>query len=401
MASWKDKLRPASFRGIPFFIDSSQFTGGRRVVNHEFPDRDTPYAEDLGKAGASFKVEGHLLGDDYFEQKARMRAAADKYGAGELIHPYFGTMLVQCGAFAIDEDNKEGRICKISFQFYEAGDNRQPKAVNDKTAVLQNNTLTAVTASKSAFDKAFSVAKAPGFVVDSARKAVAKAATIYQNSTKSTRTLAEETANLAYGITNLRTSVDDLLQEPSKLSERLLNSFALLEEALGTPEGKLQAYAPFITFGQVSSEQAATPSRERERQNDAEFSNFMKRVAVASSVSAASEKEYSSTQEALKARDDLTDRIEEILQETNDDDVFAAFEALNASLVQVLPDDDSDLPNIQKVTLPDTMPSLVVAYDLFERADAEEDLILRNKIRNPGFIVGGAELEVLNVRKGA
>ena len=60
--SWKDELRPASFRGVEFFIDVSQKSLGRRAVLHEFPNRETPYTEDMGRVAEGFEIEGHVLG---------------------------------------------------------------------------------------------------------------------------------------------------------------------------------------------------------------------------------------------------------------------------------------------------------------------------------------------------
>ena len=49
--TWEN-LRPASFRGVAFEVESHSESGGRRVELHEYPLRDTPYAEDLGKKSA-------------------------------------------------------------------------------------------------------------------------------------------------------------------------------------------------------------------------------------------------------------------------------------------------------------------------------------------------------------
>lgn len=46
--SWKNKLRPASFRGASFGVESHQTEQGRRTQVHEYPGRDDPYVEDLG-----------------------------------------------------------------------------------------------------------------------------------------------------------------------------------------------------------------------------------------------------------------------------------------------------------------------------------------------------------------
>jgi prophage DNA circulation protein len=402
MASWKDRLRPASFRGIAFFIDSSQYTGGRRVAFHEFPDRDNPFAEDLGKVGQTFRVEGHILGDTYFDTKKSLLDAANQEGPGELVHPYYGTLLVQCGAFSIDEDNREGRIAKISFQFYEAGDNRYPKEVDDKQFVLEEKTLSALDKSKAEFDRRFSIAKLPGFAVDTARKSVADAANFFENATKGLQTQAKEIADLAFAIRNLRAETNDLLQSPAELSQRLADSFSLLEAALGLPKDKLKGAQVFAGFGSGDAAiPTTTPIRQKQDENKRVFDDFMKRTGTVQAVNAASVVEFESVDEASEIRDTLRDQIDDILLTAEDDDVFQAFQDVKAQLARVLPDADADLPNVQTITVQDTNPSLVVAYDLFEVPEAEEDLINRNKIAHPGFVLGGSTLEVIDVRKSS
>ncbi|HCS4673821.1 TPA: DNA circularization N-terminal domain-containing protein, partial [Escherichia coli] len=47
--TWKDRLQDASFRGVPFKVEEESAGAGRRVETHEYPNRDKPYTEDLGK----------------------------------------------------------------------------------------------------------------------------------------------------------------------------------------------------------------------------------------------------------------------------------------------------------------------------------------------------------------
>ena len=46
---WRDNLLSASFRGIPFKVLDTTTQVGRRNVLHQFPFKDVPYVEDLGK----------------------------------------------------------------------------------------------------------------------------------------------------------------------------------------------------------------------------------------------------------------------------------------------------------------------------------------------------------------
>ncbi len=398
--AWKDNLREASFRGVPFFVDVSQYTTGRRVVFHEFPSRDNPFAEDLGKSGDTFKVEGHILGADYFETKSRLIAAVNAFGPGELVHPYYGFKLVQCGAFSVDESTLEGGIAKISFQFYETTSLKTPKAIDDKLEKLSENKVSAISASKNAFDNVFDVAKAPAYVVDSARGLVFEATNYFERSTRLASAVAEGVAELAFSIRNLKAEVNDLLQAPELLSARLLDSFTLLEGALGLPEGRLKGFANFFSFGSLETNLLFnTINRQRENNNNVAFTKLIRRVSVANAINQAPFVEHASADDALQAREDLNDQVEDILLNAEDDDVFNEFENLKALLSELLPDADADLPNAFSYEVERTTPSLVLAYDVFDNLDSEQDLILRNRIANPAFILGGQTLELLDVRK--
>lgn len=402
MASWLDDLRPASFRGVSFKIDSHQFTGGRRVTFHEFPDRNTPYAEDIGRVGNTFRVEGYLLGDNIAEQKRKMIAAVEALGPGELVHPYLGTKQVQCGPFSIEESRGQGRITKITFQFYEAGDNRYPNNVDDKQTVLLAKADSALAKSRDAFAKKFSVTSLPGFAVDSARSAVNQAATAFETATKGLARQADQISALAFNIRNLRAEVNDLIKAPGQLAQRLQDSFKLLQNALN---GNKDAYKATVALqGFTSLIEASpfdTPTRAREKSNNDAFTNFMRQTALIESASLASEVTFDSTEDALAARESVVEATEEQLLITDDDDVFAALSDLQAQLVRVVPDFDAELPNIQNVTLQNSIPAFVLSYDLFQHLESEQDIIDRNKISHPGFVPGGALLEVLNVRAGA
>ena len=164
--SWTRNLRPASFRNIPFFIDTSAFTTGRRIVLHEYPDRALGFPEDLGKIPRSFKLDCHIIGDDYFEQKEALINAFETQGTGELVHPYYGTVIVQTGTVTINEDTGQGRIAAFSVQCYESGSNTFPNNIQDKVSVLRNRTEVLEQAAKQEFDENFSTDALPRFAVD-------------------------------------------------------------------------------------------------------------------------------------------------------------------------------------------------------------------------------------------
>src|SRR4249919_523830 len=87
-APWRMRLRPASYAGVVFHVEHQGRSSGRRVVLHEYPKRDTPYAEDMGRAAIRYQMTGYLIGPSYhIAKKALMNALESSTGA-PLIDPY-------------------------------------------------------------------------------------------------------------------------------------------------------------------------------------------------------------------------------------------------------------------------------------------------------------------------
>jgi prophage DNA circulation protein len=79
--AWRDALRSGSFRGVPFQIDSHDLTFGRRTSMHEYPLRDEPYSEDLGRKARVFSLNLYVIGRDYMAGRDNLREALEKTGA--------------------------------------------------------------------------------------------------------------------------------------------------------------------------------------------------------------------------------------------------------------------------------------------------------------------------------
>ena len=116
--SWRDRLAPASFRGVPFYVESSDYTTGRRTVEHEYPFKDdAPFTEDMGRSSRSISVDGYVLGEDYFTERDALLDALETSGPGELIHPYLGTINVAVGTVRVRESSKDGGIAFFNIDF--------------------------------------------------------------------------------------------------------------------------------------------------------------------------------------------------------------------------------------------------------------------------------------------
>tara|TARA_Y100000310_G_scaffold243676_1_gene248263 strand:- start:30481 stop:31671 length:1191 start_codon:yes stop_codon:yes gene_type:complete len=393
--SFKDNLRQGSFRGVEFYTDTSALTSGRRAIQHEYPNRETPFTEDLGRIPENFELEGHVIGESYFEAKENLLRVFTQEGPGELIHPFWGSRFVQVGQITISESNLEGAIAKFSAKFYESGDNRFPKGSNDKGAILDQSVDQSIAAAQADFEEDFSIVGLPAFAVDSARAAVELASNTFNDVTKLGVTVADAATELAFKTRSLVAEVNDLLQAPNLLAQRLLDSFALLEESFDLAEDQADAYGGFFNFGE-DNVIGDTPVREQERKNQRALNNFIRRVAAASAANSAAAGSYVSFDDALAKREEISSMLEDQLALDDGTEVFQALADVKAQLIDALPDVDADLPNLKEITVESDTNSLLLTYDLFESADNEDDLIERNGIRNPAVIAAGTKLEVLD-----
>jgi len=396
---YKDELREASFRGFNFFVDGSQVAGGRRAIQHQFPNRETPYTEDLGRQAKSYQIEGHIIGTDYLQAKKRLFEVFEKKGPGELIHPFYGSLMVQVGALNVSESMRQGAIATFSVTCLELGDAKFPKGKNDKGAILSEKKTKALASIKDDFDKNFSIASMPGFAIQSARDLVAKVQETFDSVTKPLSDTSEGIANLAFATRNLIAETNDLLQSPGLLSQRLLDSFKLMEDAIGGNKDKTKAYSSFYSFAGDEAVTGDTPTRLQERKNSETFENFMRRAAAVSSTETAIVADFVSIDESQKAREDISAVIEAQIRAINIDEtntgLYQAMIDINASIIDALPDIDADLPSIKELTPKGDEISLLLAYDLNGSLENEQDIINRNKIRHPAFINADEKLEVI------
>nr|DAG49554.1 MAG TPA: DNA circularization protein [Caudoviricetes sp.] len=130
-------LRKASYEGIQFDVDSATLSFGRRTVTHEFPQRDTSYVEDLGKATRQFSIQGFIVGDDFIDRSKRLidkiesQVGTDRRANhGKLVHPWLGSLEVT----PIDNPSitydKAKRICTFTLTFLEAGNESTKKTTS-------------------------------------------------------------------------------------------------------------------------------------------------------------------------------------------------------------------------------------------------------------------------------
>lgn len=384
-ASWRDQMGPATFRGVPFFVESADYSSGRKLVVHEYPQKDLPFADDLGRKGRKFPVEGYVIGENYFTARdALIAALEDSGGPGELVHPYHGTKRVAVADFRVHETRDAGGIAAFSIEFVETPVTAPaPVATTDKSATLK---LSAASAALAVAAEFLSVYNSSATLMNGVSNLVRSATLSINNVLLTVSMEKQKLAKFKQRLEDLEDSADALVNTPSGLIESLGLLFADLTDR--------KALLTLHSFDPGTRPRATTANRAIEQANFDATQSLIQRLVLTQAATVIADETFDSYESAITARGDLADLLDEEAESAGDS--YEALMQLRADLAKAVPGDDGALRRLVAHTPPATVPSLVLAHRLYGDLESEADLLARNKIVHPGFITGGVELEVLS-----
>lgn len=415
--SWLDSYRQASFRGVEFFVESHDAKFGRRQVTHEFPQRDEPYTEDLGRKARQFSVEGYLLGDDYPAQKQRMIAASETEGPGELVHPYLGNMRVECLGLSVREEVRDGRMCRLQLTFIEAGQAKFPSNVADPVRSVTSAAGALTGSASTGFLGRFLTNGFPSFVVDAAASQVNGFSALMQKLPINPTGEAQVVASFFDRVRSLASNALQLVTAPSSLVSEITGIIGSVRDVFGDrADTALRAIrsAYETPYGGATN----TPNRRQQQANQDAMSAVIRRATICeqSKVAVVQAEEsvaaiaaargdtattpatglFQTRDDAIAVRDELTDALDvEMEDPATSTSEYQDMARLRSELVRGVPSRELRLPSIASVTPPSTLPSVVLAYQVYEDAGRSIEIAERNRVRHPGFLPGGDPLQVI------
>ena len=146
IAPWRLNLQPASYNGAGFFVDVDAKASGRRIALHEYPKRDIPYAEDMGRRAKRFTVTGYVIGPYYEDDRDALLAQLDALGNGVLVRPTtMADETVVVDTYTVTERRERGGSAAFEMTFIEAGQNLSATAIANTQAGVQSQVDQAMT----------------------------------------------------------------------------------------------------------------------------------------------------------------------------------------------------------------------------------------------------------------
>jgi prophage DNA circulation protein len=139
-----------------------------------------------------------------------------------------------------------------------------------------------------------------------------------------------------------------------------------------------------------------TPGQLQQAINQVELLDLGRRIAIIEAAQAAVASRFASSQDAIKVRDNLADRLDVECLVATDDAVRATLFELRLAMFQAITDQAADLPRLVTITLQQSLPAVVLAHRLYDDPSFADDICARNGVDNSLFLPAGVPLEVLS-----
>lgn len=405
--TWRDEMLPASFRGISFLIPQASVPVGQKGQLHEYPQRDEPFFEQLGKQAQVHTMTAWVIGDDCFERRDKLLEALQTPGPGELVHPWLGRMQVKVGDCNLSHQLTAGGMVSFDLTFY------PDKPLTFPTARV-NSQQQVVKASDSLLDSALARYKTAMAKVDQARLGFIR----LRNSLSNVYAVIQQQFAPFVGVfTNLSGFVQSLMNAPDSLSSLFssyFNDFSLQDSAfsdtgssyrnaVATTAQQTEAVTSINTVSQVGGVDAVAASQATANLvQDAllvqialivsEMPIASQPVATGSTPSVEQQAVLPLIRPDVPVADDvieLRDGLNEAIYQASlkaDSAHYVVLNTLRQALVKHLTAVAESGVRLVDITLPETTSALVLAYRRFGDATRSSEVVQRNRIRHPGFI---------------
>jgi prophage DNA circulation protein len=440
--AWQDRLKPASFRGVAFYVDSNDITFSRRISEQRFPGREYVRVQDLGREANVYSVTAHVIGSEYdIEAESLMTALAAK-GSGKLVLPWYqGERLVFIrGPIRMRETVGEKGRAVIQFEAIEAD------RVEQEAVFVQPDTRDRVAEASAALHASCVATMADVRTAGVPSNFLTSATTSVTNATAKVKaarlqwkaklgiddiiSTTQQVDNLFDAIDRFAAEVASLIATPAELGASLI---ALTQQVLEIEVIEDRASARFggvvKTTVEVGADLAAlgddvvlfgapvaevdlatgsyTANEKIEANNLALILGATRASLIAALVDRIAREELDSRSQALATMTTVSGWVDDAQAFISApqglepgtvvalDALYAALDDLRATAYQHLSRVASTLPEVGSFTPRQELPALVLAQMLYGDATREEEIVGRNNPSNPAALSVDVPVEYL------
>ena len=428
--NWLDQLQMASFRGVPFQVDTIEWTAGDNVVIREYPFQDLPTVFRMGRGAEYLRFSAYVIGTDYHLQRDALMSALS--GEGTLMHPTAGALHVTvAGQYTVREaPTAEGGMARFDLVFLLADHRRYPVEGPSTRTQATTAAQAGKQAAQEAFAASWSLAGAPGWVAANAVERLrATLEPTYSRLAAVSAQLGAFNSSQIASMQALRGGLESLVAKPRQLAANIATLFELPSEmTTATARAFQSAFAwafdlgaavPLRAFevstisaglamygaGQGAPLQVATSAKRQQAALQTASDGLLQTLATAAWIEAAAQAELANYDEALALRATVHTQCLRLAQTASTEAPTSAqptthlpeaIAAMHTAALADLQARSRDLVRLSTYTPGVWEPALVISHRLFGTAQwADEILAMNPHIEHPLLAPPGRELRII------
>lgn len=413
---WQATLARASFKGVPFEIRGETRATGRRVVSHEYPNREYWDNEDLGRAAQTIQVTGYVQGDSADTHAQLLMQRCSEPGPGMLIlparRPLQARILTCYSSFIPDE---LGRIpFEMEFVVEAKGVGGIFSSVRlgglVTSAVADGNTAISAlfNLNFNSIMRRFSPAQfVPGLAREASSLAIIAAADAIDTARRGvvirrhdeetkvvrrTRQIKKRAREFAYqgekpNRTDQKAFVRDQIDVSSDLAADLTAAIDGIASSASDPMDAGDVLTALVGFEAPEIRNGVdTLSVRAEKGLSSEVAALVRRAALLGQAKLLTRTTYESRRAAISVRAKIASAFEAELATLDDPETALAVEKVRNAAMQYITKSSIERPAVVTVDTGVSLPAVVIATSLYNDASQDAELMARNHAPHPLYM---------------
>jgi len=391
----KTECVAGSFKGVPFFFESAEYSGGgRSVQTKSIPFSDLHVNEDTGKNVDGYTFGIYILGDDAESQKDKLLKVCNESTAGELVHPHFGILQARCTSLSFSYDNRLEYISG-SISFVPEDNSRATAKISSDLSGKTRQTAAALDSyAMNEFENSFDAKNKSKSIVDSAVVASQKAV----DAVYSARSYIRKADAFVRKVSQIKTNAYTLLLAPGDYIARIHDLISLSADVLGISSSGVDGNKRTVyeNMDLMSFALAATGYDAISQKNSKTLQTSVRMMAAASVARSAVDIDFQSSDESEEVQSDIAAAFESLIEDTDDAEAFSLLQTLEANALKFLRDEQQNLAVIVDVEIPRAQNALSLCFDVYGSLDKLDDFVDRNAFENPAFVSPDLKIKALS-----
>jgi prophage DNA circulation protein len=398
-------LQPASYRGVPFFVESTSTSGGRKTATKVFVNSDLQVVEDLGKRQRDFTVSGIVAARrnnsgevvrTYQEVRDALLVALEKGGPGILVHPFYGRLEnVVVLNFSLTEDTSKLGDSPLEVHFAISNADGLPQPTESVLGSVVSGSEALSAAAGAAIAGNFSVTQKFTGNFSAAVEKVSDFADAVRRA--ATTTAADEAELDAFNrlLGSFDGSAVSLASDPTSLGSSTVGLVASLSGLYSSKRDTFATLARLFSFGDgdVGIPTTTAGRIERKRNRDT-YNGATQAMALAGAYEAAAQIDFATTDDVDATSAALEDQYQKLSASGNlDNPTREELDRLRVAANAFFDAQRVLEPRIVTVRV-DQTSSRLLAYRYYGSSELGDEIARLNSLRDSAIVEG--EVKVLS-----